>query len=43
LAFGSSHGTVIGAKAANRYELPRVKVGNWNPFTFYRFLEGFFT
>lgn len=43
LAFGSSYGTVSGAKVTNRYEIPRVKVGNWNPFTFYRFLEGFFT
>ncbi|MHC4743203.1 MAG: polysaccharide deacetylase family protein, partial [Planctomycetota bacterium] len=43
LAFGSSYGTVSAAGETNCYELPRVKVGNWNPFTFYRFLEGFFT
>lgn len=43
LACGNSYGTVNAAKATNRFELPRVKVGNWNPFTFYKFLEGFFT
>lgn len=43
LACGNSYGTVNAAKAMDRFELPRVKVGNWNPFTFYKFLEGFFT
>lgn len=43
LACGTSYGTVSAAKPINCYELPRVKVGNWNPFTFYKFLEGFFT
>jgi len=42
LACAGSYGTVSAAGATNRYELPRVKVGNWNPFTFYKFLEGFF-
>ena len=43
LACANSYGTVAGIDARNRFELPRVKVGNWNPFNFYRFLEGFFT
>ncbi|MBN2137735.1 MAG: polysaccharide deacetylase family protein [Sedimentisphaerales bacterium] len=43
LACGASYGTVTAAGPMNRYDLPRVKVGNWNPFTFYKFLEGFFT
>ncbi len=42
LACANSYGTVAGTDSASRYELPRVKVGNWNPFTFYKFLEGFF-
>ncbi len=42
LACGSSYGTVSVAEGTNCYELPRVKVGNWHPFTFYRFLKGFF-
>jgi peptidoglycan/xylan/chitin deacetylase (PgdA/CDA1 family) len=42
LACGNSYGTVDIAGQTNRYELPRVKVGNWNTFTFYRFLRRFF-
>ncbi len=42
LACGNSYGTVSVTGQTNRYELPRVKVGNWNPFTFYRFLKRFF-
>jgi peptidoglycan/xylan/chitin deacetylase (PgdA/CDA1 family) len=42
LACGNSYGTVSITGQANRYELPRVKVGNWNAFTFYRFLRRFF-
>jgi hypothetical protein len=30
---------VIGA--ASPYELPRVRIGDWNPFTFYRCLKAF--
>ncbi len=42
LACGNSYGTVSVTGQTSRYELPRVKVGNWNPFTFYRFLKRFF-
>jgi peptidoglycan/xylan/chitin deacetylase (PgdA/CDA1 family) len=42
LACSSSYGTVSIAGQTSRYELPRVKVGNWNAFTFYRFLKRFF-
>lgn len=42
LACGNSYGTVSIAGQTSRYELPRVKVGNWNPFAFYRFLRRFF-
>lgn len=42
LACGNSYGTVSVTGQTSRYELPRVKVGNWNPFTFYRFLTRFF-
>jgi peptidoglycan/xylan/chitin deacetylase (PgdA/CDA1 family) len=42
LACGNSYGTVSIAGRTSRYELPRVKVGNWNTFTFYRFLKRFF-
>jgi len=42
LACGNSYGAVSIAGGTNRYGLPRVKAGNWKPFTFYRFLEGFF-
>ena len=42
LACGNAYGTVSTVSQTNCYELPRVKVGNWNPFAFYRFLEGFF-
>lgn len=42
LACGNSYGTVNITDETNRYELPRVKVGNWNAFTFYRFLRRFF-
>jgi peptidoglycan/xylan/chitin deacetylase (PgdA/CDA1 family) len=42
LACGNSYGTVSLTGQTNRYELPRVKVGNWNSFTFYRFLKRFF-
>jgi len=43
LACGNSYGTVSAVGRPNRYELPRVKVGNWNSLTFHRFLEGFFS
>lgn len=42
LACGNSYGTVSVTGQTSPYELPRVKVGNWNPFTFYRFLKRFF-
>ncbi len=42
LACSNSYDTVSIAGQTNRYELPRVKVGNWNAFTFYRFLRRFF-
>ncbi len=42
LAYGNSYGTVSVTGQTNRYELPRVMVGNCNPFTFYRFLKRFF-
>jgi len=42
LACGNSYGAVSIEGQTNRYELPRVKVGNWNTFTFYRFLRRFF-
>jgi peptidoglycan/xylan/chitin deacetylase (PgdA/CDA1 family) len=42
LACGNSYGTVGIADQINRYELPRIKAGNWNTFTFYRFLRRFF-
>jgi peptidoglycan/xylan/chitin deacetylase (PgdA/CDA1 family) len=42
LACSNSYGTVGIADQSNRYELPRVKVRNWNTFTFYRFLRRFF-
>jgi len=41
LACGNCYGTVNLAEEINYYDLPRIKVGNWNPFTFYRFLKGF--
>jgi len=43
LAFGNCYGTVSANGETNCYELPRVKVGNWNPYTFYKFLKGFFS
>ncbi len=43
LACDNSYGAVKIAQETNCYELPRVKVGNWNPFSFYRFLESFFS
>jgi peptidoglycan/xylan/chitin deacetylase (PgdA/CDA1 family) len=42
LACGNCYGTVNLAEETNYYDLPRIKVGNWNPFTFYRFLKGFY-
>jgi peptidoglycan/xylan/chitin deacetylase (PgdA/CDA1 family) len=42
LACGSAYGTVSAAGQRDLYELPRVKVGNWNAFAFYRFLRRFF-
>ena len=42
LACCNSYGTVSITEETSRYELPRVKVGNWNTFTFYRFLRRFF-
>lgn len=34
-------GTVSATGATDPYELPRLKVGDWNPFTFYRCLRAF--
>ena len=42
LACGGSYGTVSATQGDNLYELPRVKVGNWSPYTFHRFLQRFF-
>ncbi len=42
LACGNSYGTVGIAGETSYYDLPRVKVGNWSSFTFYKFLEKFF-
>jgi peptidoglycan/xylan/chitin deacetylase (PgdA/CDA1 family) len=42
LACGGSYGTVSATRGDGFYELPRVKVGNWSAFTFYRFLRMFF-
>jgi peptidoglycan/xylan/chitin deacetylase (PgdA/CDA1 family) len=42
LACGNSYGAVSIADKTSHYELPRVKVGNWNTFTFYKFLRRFF-
>ncbi len=42
LACGSCYGTVNLAEETHCYDLPRIKVGNWNQFTFYKFLKGFF-
>ena len=42
LACGNSYGTFNITDETNRYELPRVKVGNWSAFTFYRFLRRIF-
>ncbi len=41
LSCGNCYGTVNLAEEINYYDLPRIKVGNWNSFTFYRFLKGF--
>ncbi len=42
LAFCNSYGAVNIRGITNRYELPRVKVGNWNKFAFYRFISNIF-
>lgn len=42
LACGNSYGMVRITGQTSCYDLPRVKVGNWKPFTFYRFLKRFF-
>lgn len=42
LACGNSYGTAGIAGETSRYDLPRVKVGNWNTFVFYKFLRRFF-
>jgi peptidoglycan/xylan/chitin deacetylase (PgdA/CDA1 family) len=42
LACGNSYGAISIADQTSHYELPRVKVGNFNTFTFYRFLRRFF-
>ena len=42
LACGNSYGTAGIAGKTSCYDLPRVKVGNWNTFAFYRFLGRFF-
>jgi peptidoglycan/xylan/chitin deacetylase (PgdA/CDA1 family) len=43
LACGGSYDMFRFTDLHNSYELPRVKAGNWNPFTFYRFLKNFFS
>jgi len=42
LACGNSYGVVSTAHKINRYDLPRVKVGNCNVYAFHGFLERFF-
>lgn len=42
LACGNSRGAVSLTGQTSCYDLPRVKVGNWSLFTFYRALERFF-
>lgn len=42
LACGGSYGAVSATRTEDFYELPRVKVGNWSAFAFYRFLRRFF-
>ncbi len=42
LACSGSYGTVSATRGDGLFELPRVKVGNWSAFTFYRFLRRFF-
>lgn len=41
LACGNAYSMVNLAKKINFYDLPRVKVGNWNQITFHTFLERF--
>jgi peptidoglycan/xylan/chitin deacetylase (PgdA/CDA1 family) len=42
LACGNSYGTVSINGQINRYNLPRVRVENWNAFSFHKFLTRFF-
>jgi len=42
LGFGNSYGTVSQAHAMDCCDLPRVKVGNWQPFVFHQFLDRLF-
>lgn len=39
LACSNSYGTISAAGVSNRYDLPRIKVGNWNQFAFHRYLD----
>jgi peptidoglycan/xylan/chitin deacetylase (PgdA/CDA1 family) len=41
LSCGVSSDTVSAAAANRLYELPRLKIGDWNPFPFHRYLEAF--
>jgi len=42
VACGNAYNMVNLAEEMNFYDLPRVKVGNWNQITFHTFLERFF-
>lgn len=42
MACGGSYGAAGISGRTSRYDLPRVKVGNWNTFAFHRFLRRFF-
>jgi len=42
LACGNAYGMLRLSDKTNCYDLPRVKVGNWNLYTFYSFLERLF-
>ncbi|HPS54704.1 MAG TPA: polysaccharide deacetylase family protein [Sedimentisphaerales bacterium] len=41
IAAGDSYGVVDITRKMNLYDLPRVRVGNWNEITFHTFLESF--
>jgi len=41
LVCGNTYGTVNLIRKMNLYDLPRVRVGNWNQIIFHNFLESF--